>query len=230
MKLIICIISICCSSFAYAKDEPPSTQTTFNLPTYTEKLQDFSHTIPSIKKTPHTNAENIFKAVIACYPSPSKFDISLKLQAGAKIFNDDREIDGISDKGNYYVGIVAEMPLLDNSATLERERQREYDRRKEASSQVAKFISALSKRNQAQREMGLYSALEKRATVRVQLGVVSVQEQIKYLEKVISSQQKITASLAEITEARLALSGGCDDRKRKKLAGYLLHIEKSGGD
>ena len=122
------------------------------------------------------------------------------------------------------------MPLLDNSATLERERQREYDRRKEASSQVEKFISALSKRNQAQREMGLYSALEKRATVRVQLGVVSVQEQIKYLEKVISSQQKITASLAEITEARLALSGGCDDRKRKKLAGYLLHIEKSGGD
>ena len=62
------------------------------------------------------------------------------------------------------------------------------------------------------------------------MGVVSVQEQIKYLEKVISSQQKITVSLAEITEARLALAGGCEDRKRKPLAKYLRKIEKLGGD
>lgn len=230
MKVLLFFVAFSCASFSLSAEEIPE-KTAFKLPTYKENLKDFSHTIPPIKKTPPINTEAIFKAVIRCYPSPSRFDISMKLQAGATLFDkNNSSIDGLSNRGNYYVGIVAEMPLLDNSATLERERQREYDRRKEVSAQVAKFVSALSKRNQAEREMGLYTALEKRATVRVQMGVVSVQEQIQYLEKVIASQQKITSSVAEITEARLALAGGCDDRKRKPLADFLRHIEQSGGD
>lgn len=210
--------------------ETHANTTKFQLETYAETPLSFTDAVPALQVAPPVNTEAVFRAVMACYPSPSRFDISVKLQAGANLFDETNAFETLTERGNYYVGIVAEMPLLDNSATMERERQREYDRRKETSAQVAKFISALSKRNQAQREKGLYMALERRAKARVQMGVVSVQEQIQYLEKVIAAQQKITVAVAEVTEARMSLEGQCQDTKRPPLAQYLRQVEQVGGD
>ncbi len=216
---ILLLVSLTLSANPVQSKETSSTP--FVLPPYQSQSFNFKNAIPPIKTAPPINSEDIFNAVIACYPSPSRFDISLKLQAGASAFDESTATNDLTDRGKYYVGIVAEMPLLDNSATLERERQREYERRTATADQIAKFIAALSKRNQAERELGLYTGLEQRAQIRVKMGVTGVSEQVGYMEKVIASQQKITAASAEAESTRLALQGFCQDDKKPYLANYL---------
>lgn len=230
IKFLLFLLILSCFSFPAQAETTPE-NTTFALPTFKpETPLDFRDASPALRLAPSINTTVVFNAVMNCYPSPSRFDISVKLQAGGTLFDESNSIDTLTSRGNYYVGIVAEMPLLDGSATLERERQREYDRRKETSAQVARFISALSKRNQAERELGLYTALEKRARARVQMGVTAVSEQVGYLEKVIASQQKITSAIAEANESRLILEGTCEDSKRPPLSQYLQQVQATGGD
>ena len=110
------------------------------------------------------------------------------------------------------------MPLY-SGRELDREKEREYVRRKDTAKAVADFISAIAGRNHAVRELALYRSLEARAAVRVQQGVTEATEQVGYLEKVASSQEKLITEETKIMESRLLLAGMCDPKNRKTSAG-----------
>ena len=121
------------------------------------------------------------------------------------------------------------MPLIDTSEVLERQRTREYARRKDTASLVSQFTKSIAKRNHAQREIGLYSALERRSQIRVQKGIIGVSEQIGHLQSVISAQKKLTDAKAEILEVRLALSGQCQEDYQHAVNSYLQQVEEWEG-
>ncbi len=107
--------------------------------------------------------------------------------------------------------------------TTEMDREREYQRRVEIAKLVGELVQAAAKRNTAHCQLGLYSALERRAKVRVQRGIIVVpaSEQIDYLEKVIKAHEEIIAQDAILTEKRLALVGGCRPEASDSLNRYI---------
>ena len=62
--------------------------------------------------------------------------------------------DTATGLGKSYVGIVASMPLY-SGKELDREKEREYMRRKDTASAVAAFVTAIASRNHAIRELAL---------------------------------------------------------------------------
>lgn len=200
----------------------------FEVDTFSSNTDDFRKAVPALQKTKNIDAEALFQKVLKCFPSRSKFNISVKLK-GRYGWQDDQFSD-LSDLGRYYVGIVAEMPLLDGSEALDRQRKREYDRRKDTAEAVAKFIQGLAKRNQIERQIGLYTALEKRAQTRVQMGIASISEQVGNLKDVIKAQENLESTRAEILQTRLALSGQCSDKKIEAMNTHLRGLAKNSGE
>ena len=125
--------------------------------------------------------------------------------------------------GKEYIGIVARMPLY-SSSEQNRTREREYLRRTATSELIGRFLSAIAIRNHALREITLYRALESRSQVRVQKGIVSTDEQVGYLEKLLTAHKTLTQAEADITASRLAISGQCSDDKRDLLNGWLKRM------
>jgi len=197
----------------------------FELGTFTKKSEDFKRPVPPIQQTQKIDAEGLFQKVLACYPSRSRFDLTVKMQARYGI--QDKDYGG--DLGGYYFGIVAEMPLLDGSEQLDRQRKREYDRRTETAKNIADFIQAIAKRNQIARQIGLFAALEQRSQVRVQMGVTSISEQVGHLKSVITAQKELVTAGAKILETRLALSGQCDSGRIEAMNRYLRRLANGAG-
>lgn len=160
-----------------------------------------------------------------CYPARSKFDLSVKLQARYGVQAEDYG----GELGGYYFGIVAEMPLMDGSEQLDRQRKREYDRRKDTAAAVSDFIQAIAKRNQIARQIGLFTALEQRSQVRVKMGVTSISEQVDHLKSVITSQKELVTAEAKILQTRLALSGQCESRGVEAMNNYLRGLASGAG-
>lgn len=79
-------------------------------------------------------------------------------------------------------------------------------------------------RSSAVRELALYRSLESRAAARVKEGVTEASEQVSYLEKVASSQEKLIEEEAKIMESRLLLSGMCDPKNAKQIGGWLKKV------
>ena len=103
------------------------------------------------------------------------------------------------------------MPIYDTS-DRSRSRDREYNRRVKTAAHVAGFVQALANRNYAYREIG------------VSMGIVGVDEQIRYLEKTAGAQRNIIKTTAEATEHRLALVAMCDSEKSGNLNSYLVNV------
>lgn len=211
--------------FSAHAEEKTETSKPFELDTFSKNSGNFKKPIPPLQQTKKIDAEGLFQKVLACYPSRSRFDLTVKLQARYDVKDEDYG----GELGGYYFGVVAEMPLLDGSEQLHRQRKREYDRRKDTASGVADFIQAIAKRNQIARQIGLFSALEQRSQVRVKMGVTSITEQVDHLKKVISSQKELVTAKAKILEVRLALSGQCDSGRIEAMNGYLRGLAKGGG-
>jgi len=200
----------------------------FQIPTYMDVVDDFKKPIAPIKRTQKIDEEMIFNMVLACYPSKSFFDgFNVSAKAGVGLA-EDFDVDDKSGIGKHYFGIVASLPLFDMKE-FDRERERERERRENVASLVSGLVQAISSRNRAIRSLGLFTALEKRSQIRVQKGIVSVSEQVKYLEKVINWEDRLSKANAKITESRLALIGQCRDGERAKVNGYLNFIINNGG-
>lgn len=130
---------------------------------------------------------------------------------------DDTEI------GGHYVGIVARMPIY-SVTELDREREREYQRRTQTAKLVGELIHAIAQRNAAHRMLGLYTALESRSQIRVRKGIVDSSEQVGYLEKVSAAYEQINMQRATITEKRLALVSLCRPEAAPALDEYLQAV------
>ena len=203
--------------------EKPPMPKPYQLPTMLDDGADYHDKPPALVKAPAIDADAVFSAVLACYPERSKFDIDVDLRAAIRSSDVLDLQDTSTGLGKSYVGIVASMPLY-SGKELEREKDREYSRRKDTAKAVADFIASIAGRNHAIRELALYRSLEARSAARVKEGVTEASEQVSYLEKVANSQEKLIEEEAKIMESRLLLSGMCDPKNAKQIGGWLKKI------
>lgn len=211
-----------------AAEKPPEPKT-YQLPTLEGDGLDYHAAPAAIVQAPALDSDAIFRAVLGCYPEKSKFDIDVDLRAAirsSEVLDLENTTTGL---GKNYVGIVASMPLY-SGKELDREKEREYQRRKDTAKAVADFVTAIAGRNHAIRELALYRSLEARAAVRVQQGVTEATEQVGYLEKVASSQEKLIGEEAKIMESRLLLSGMCDPTNAESIGGWLKKVSAVPGE
>lgn len=203
--------------------EKPPEPKIYKVPTMADDGLDYHDKPAAIVQAPALDADAIYKAVLGCYPEKSKFDIDVDLRAAIRSSDVLDLQDTTTGLGKSYVGIVASMPLY-SGKELDREKEREYMRRKDTAKAVADFVTAIAGRNHAVRELALYRSLEARSAVRVQQGVTEATEQVGYLEKVASSQDKLIGKEAKIMESRLLLSGMCDPKNAERIGEWLRKV------
>ena len=92
----------------------------------------------------------------------------------------------------------------------------------QTTSTIKELLTAVATKRRAERLMGLYSSLEKRAQVRIETGVAPVDEQIGYLEKVATTQGELDTAEAAIEGSRLALIGQCRPEVVDEVNNYIL--------
>ncbi len=203
-------------------EKPPELKV-YKTPTMAGDGLDYHDKPAALVQAPALDADAIYKSVLGCYPEKSKFDIDVDLRASIRS-SDVFDLEDITTSlGKSYVGIVAKMPLY-SGRELDREKEREYMRRKDTAKAVADFVTAIAGRNHSVRELALYRSLEARSAVRVQQGVTEATEQVGYLEKVASSQEKLLTNEAKIMESRLLLSGMCDPKNAETIGGWLKKV------
>lgn len=195
----------------------------YEIPTYDGKPLNFQEPVPAMRPAPKVNGDGIFQVIVNCYPVKSKFALDIELTGGARYSEDAITTFDNSGLSRYYVGIVAKMPLY-SATELDRQREREYRRRTETADSIKALMKGLADRRRAQRELGLYSSLEARSQKRVAVGVVSVEEQVGYLEKVAQSQARMDDAQASIEGSRLGLVAQCRDGVADQVNDYLTRI------
>lgn len=203
-------------------EKPPAVKP-YQMPTLNGDGLDYHDRAAAIVQAPALDADAIFAAVLACYPERSKFDIDVDLRAAIRSSDVLDLQDTATGLGKSYVGIVASMPLY-SGKELDREKEREYQRRKDTAKAVADFVTAIAGRNHAVREFALYRSLEARSAARVKEGITEATEQVGYLEKVASSQEKLINEEAKIMESRLLLAGMCDPKNAERIGAWLRKV------
>ena len=203
--------------------EKPPVPKTYKMPTMADDGLDYHAKPAAIVQAPALDADAIFNSVLDCFPEKSKYDIDVKLRASVRSSDVLDLEDDTTSLGRNYVGIVATMPLY-SGKELDREKEREYVRRKDTASAVAAFVTAIASRNHAIRELALYRSLEARSAIRVQQGIIEAAEQVGYLEKVARSQEKLITDEAKIMESRLLLAGMCDPKNAESIGGWLRKV------
>jgi hypothetical protein len=175
--------------------------------------------VAALVVAPSIDADALFNKLLACYPTRSKWQIDVDLKAGSRV-GEDISVVGATELGRNYAQIVASMPLY-SATELDRKQKNEYDLRGDTAKRVATFVTAISARNHAMRELALYQSLESRASVRVQSGVTGAEEQVTYLKEVASAQDAVIKAEADIMESRLALSSLCSKDNYAPINHYL---------
>lgn len=192
----------------------------YEVPTFSGSKVDWHDIKPAINALNKLDTEYIFKTITNCYPI-KPFKVEFKFRAGLNY----RERSGsqiqTSDSSKYYAGIVFNMPLY-SASEIDKSRMREAKRRSETSMMIGTLLSSIAGKRRAERLMGLYMSLEKRSQQRVRIGVIGVDEQVLYLEKVAITQSELDAANAMLEGSRLALSGQCRIGKRDLVNDILL--------
>ena len=206
---------------AHADEHKPPQIKPFEIPTYTGKAVDWHNPKPPLNPLPKIDSDAIFKAVNRCYPLKSGFGLDISLRAGANYKPSGNSQINTLDSNNYYAGIVANMPLY-SDIEIDKERKLEYQRRMETTATIKAMLEGVATKRRAERLMGLYTALEKRAQERIRNGLAETAEQISFLEKVAITQGELDAANATIEASRLALIGQCRPDAEQEVNDYIL--------
>ena len=193
----------------------------FQVPTFEGNEIDFKKIKPAVNPAKTVDADLIVKTVNSCYPvAPMHLEVGLR--AGST-YRDQAQNQQIlsAESANYYAGIVATMPLY-SGVEIDREQKLAIDRKLKTAEVVAQLLNALSAKRRAERMIKLYASLEKRSQIRVRDGIVAVDEQIGYLEKVATTQGEIDTANAQIEGARLALIHQCQSDDVERLNNFIL--------
>ncbi|SJM93390.1 conserved exported hypothetical protein [Crenothrix polyspora] len=193
----------------------------YQIPTFDGKNSDHLTQIASIKAAKNVDGDAIFQMVVNCFPERIKWGLELNAVAGLRSSSKGVSTFDESGLAGHYIGIVAKMPLY-SATELTAERTKEYQRRGEVAAQVAALLKGLSDRRRTERELGLYTSLEARSRARVAAGIIEVNEQVGYLEKVATSQSTLDSARATIEGARLSLIGQCRDQIVDHVNNYIL--------
>ena len=111
---------------------------------------------------------------------------------------------------------------------MEREREREWARRRRAAEAVGQWLSQVSDRQRIVQQLALMRALEHRARLRVLAGIVDSSEQVHYMEKVAELDGQLLRQHGLIQRSRLELLGFCGSPQADELDAYLQ--QKLGSD
>lgn len=179
----------------------------YEIPTFTGEKVEWEKIKPAINPLKTIDGDYIQRIVTNCYPE-KPWGIELSAKAGLQYR---KTIEGeitTSDSSPYYAGIVFNMPLY-SGTEIDMMRNREYKRRIHTASTITELIKAVALKRRAERMMGLYLSLEKRSQARVKNGIVSVDEQIAYLEKVAHTQADLDQANASIEGSRISLVAQC---------------------
>jgi len=204
-------------------NKPPPEFKPYRLPTMEGDSRSYHDNLPPLVKAPAIDPDLVFNSVMTCYPAPSNFNIDIELRGQLRSAAGGDDLFETTDIGSNYVGIVARMPIYSHTE-IDRERDREFNRRNITATSVAKFVAAVATRNHAIRELALHRSLEARAAIRVQQGIVGASEQVTYLEKVASGQRALIQAEAQIMESRLAMAALCDPAKQDRMSQYLKRV------
>ena len=154
----------------------------------------------------------LFDLAMGCYPARSLFRAEISLegraarrQAGADVLN---PAEAAAGNGASYVGVVARIPLY-SALEIDREREREFQRRKAVAGAVGALTQTLAEWAVVARKLSLFRALEKRAQERVAIGVAETGEQVQYLKEVAELEGRLNEVRAKVVEARMTFVGLC---------------------
>jgi hypothetical protein len=206
---------------ATAEEQKPPTIKPFEIPTYTGKPVDWNHQKPAINPLPKIDGDAIFKVVNRCYPLKSGFGLDISLKTGATYKDTSSNQINTLDSNKYYAGIVANMPLY-SDVEIDKDRKLEYQRRMQTTETIKALLTGVATKRRAERLMGLYEALEKRAQERIKNGLAETAEQISFLEKVATTQGELDQANASIEASRLALIGQCRPDAEQEVNDYIL--------
>lgn len=191
----------------------------FQIPTFSDEVQDF-HSISAPNPFKTIDADLITKTVNSCYPVPAmNLDVSLKV--GTNFRPAQTSTIQTADSASYYAGIVASLPLY-SGVEIDKEQKIAIERKEKTASLVAQMLTALSTKHRAERMLSLYASLEKRSQKRVANGIVAVDEQIGFLEKVATTRGELDDANAKIEGSRLALIHQCTDNDTERLNNFIL--------
>lgn len=205
-------------------EHSPPTITPYQIPTFTGEPVDWHKIKPAIDTKKRVNGDAIFQIINKCYPLKSGFGLEVSVKGGITYKpspNAGTATVNTLDSQSYYAGIVANMPLY-SDIEIDKERKMEYQRRMETTTTIKTLLSAIASKRRAERMMGLYLSLEKRAQARIETGIASVDEQIGFLEKVATTQGDLDTADAEIESSRLALIGQCRPDVLDEVNTYIL--------
>ncbi len=187
----------------------------YAMPTFTGEPVNWHKIKPAINPLKAIDGDYLFNQVNKCYPI-KPWGITVKLKGGVNYRETVANEIASSDSSKYYAGIVFNMPLY-SGVEIDKEANREYNRRLKTSDIIAKLMTSVAKKRRAERLMGLYLSLEKRSQERVKQGIVSVDEQILYLEKTAQTQADLDTANAEIEGARISLVAQCRPEVSEKV-------------
>lgn len=192
----------------------------FQVPTFSGEELDFHQMKPAPNPAKTVDADLITRTVNACYPVPAmKLEVSLKV--GTNYRPTDSSTIQTADSASYYAGVVASLPLY-SGVEIDREQKLAIDRKEKTAGLVAQMLTALSTKHRTERMLNLYASLEKRSQKRVADGIVAVDEQIGYLEKVAATRGELDSANAQIEGSRLALIHQCTDADIERLNNFIL--------
>jgi outer membrane protein TolC len=180
------------------------------------------------------NARELFDMIVSCWPERSWFRGELSAEARSMRRNSAASgqstttLDPVS--GNYItqnstgndatIGLLLRVPLW-SATELDREREREANRRNIISAQVGTYVSALAEYQITEREMQITKALEKRSQERVALGIADTSEQVQKLQSVSQLESKQLMNRANLIKSRITLQGLCTHDKAWIIDEYL---------
>ena len=192
----------------------------FQVPTFTGENIDFHEIKPAPNPAKTVDADLITRTVNACYPvAPMNLEVAVKVGTNYRPTN--AGTIQTADSASYYAGVVASMPLY-SGVEIDKEQKLAIDRKEKTAGLVAQMLTALSTKRRAERMLTLYASLEKRSQKRVADGIVAVDEQIGYLEKVAQTQGELDGANAQIEGSRLALIHQCTDHDIERLNNFIL--------
>jgi hypothetical protein len=179
-----------------------------------------------LKRPEIPDFRRLFELTVACWPEKSWFrgELHVEGRLANKKAAQNSAVDPLSGtittRDDRYIALVARIPLI-SASELDKERNREAERRGKIAEAVGSLVSAYAERVMQTRQLTLLQALEKRAQERVRMGVAETGEQVRYLEQVAALETRIQALQGDEIKARLHLLGMCDDTNMARIDAYL---------
>ncbi len=215
IALILAYISYLQYSLSPASQSQPAVQP-YALPTFDNKDKDFHVVELGAPPVVRYDFDAVFSKIEQCFPIRSYFSDSTDLT----ITNNQ-----ISPVTNNPINPLYSIPFEGGSS----ERRLiilESELRLKIITLVSDFFQSIEQVQYNDRALHFYQSLEQRAKERVKRGIVSVDEQVTYLGKVIKTEHDLNEWRVKFDASRLSLTAFCKDSERGGLNQYLMGYVK----